>query len=147
MIYNTFTTDIGQAFLTVLRTYLTSNAITPTINLVLGQISDHVKLPQIAVAPGEADEEIFQTGIYRVKVAVIARTDLDIGTTSDMRRVFAAITDCFQQDSLVAQLNLTGLAHVDLVIPGSQSLVELGNRYIEKTTNYEVLGFSVPTAS
>jgi hypothetical protein len=126
----------------VLKSYFKTNQLFP-VNFVLGQTNDLLQLPQVAVQPGEADEEVFHTAIYRVKMAVTARTDLDVGTTSDMRQLFAAITDCFQQDTLVTQLNNTGLVVVRLVICGSQSLQEHGDRYIEKTANYEVLGYSV----
>ena len=145
-VYNTFTDSIQDALLIVAGNYFASNLDWfRKAQLHKGQIGENITLPAVAFSASNAEEAVFQSGIYKVTCALTMRFDLDAkaGALLQIKQLSAACQDVLQLTNLVALLNATGLVVVNGTVMGPQALNDFGDRYAERIFDVDVFGFSV----
>jgi hypothetical protein len=142
-VHNTFEYGVETTLMQLLTTYLAANlSITDAIKVVRGESSEVQHFPRVIVSTADTTEEVFQSGIYRAKVEVTIRVDLDIQPIDVVGSLFAAVLDCLQQTDLETQMTLAGLVTVKLAILGPSKLEGLGDRYSQKVQEIELIGFA-----
>lgn len=144
-VYNTFSYDVEAALLAVAQTYI-ANALdwASVINYAHGQDPDKIKLPRVVVYTADpVTEEVFRTGIFRAKLSITMGVDLDVGTSEQIKELSAAIQDIWELDDLETEITNTGIVVAKLVLPGETNPIELVDRYAERTTSGEIIGYSV----
>jgi hypothetical protein len=142
--YKSFAYDLEKALISLATTFFPAQlSWGSSISINHAQQVNRLKLPCVVYEVPNTTEEVFKTGIYRATVVSLMRLDMDVATQQQIRELSSAITDFLQQTDLETQLTSTGLVVAKLVIPGEGGHIDLGDRYAERTSGVQIIGYSI----
>ena len=155
-IYNQFQYNLEEALIQLLRTWFQTNYDDANrVNIVQPAQEERVTFPMVIVAVTDSSEAVYKSGIYSVLVDFVYKTDLDGGNPEQARKMFAAVLDFCQQNSLWSQLNAvvdnTNKLLVKIVgeddyangvVIQRAALVDTGDRQWIKTLTVQFVGYT-----